>query len=457
MEKALSHNETKSMSFLRALSHNQTKSMPFLQNHSPRSSSNAASIRGSNPFRISEHIPPDIIIEILTRLPAKSLRRFECVSQSWLSLISSPDFTEGQLRYRASVDNKSLLVFSKDSEGYSAKYFSINSLLNEKEATDVVQLDHWPAGFTHEYVTNLGSCNGLLCIASISQTSFPWILHARNCNFFLWNPSVGKIKILPNLGTQLNDDCCYVGYGFGYDEVNDDYKVMGIICSRTAQRTLYVYTTKTGIWRRTAENFHGDIPWDCSPGAFVNGRLHWALKKRTNGSDVVSFDLATEKFGMLDGPYHDNSYAYVKIFEASLGMFVDKVEGNSGVCEVWVMKDYGVTDSWTKVFALPWNKNTSMLSCSTVFCRLDDGKFCLLLDGVLGLYNTEDKSFKNLNDFLGSAWIVSATPFIESLVMPSATGIVEMEDNQKNKGKVFFSAVKDTLVKKLSNLLDKFK
>ena len=34
----------------------------------------------------------DLLIQIMIRLPTKSLQRFKCVSKSWLSLISSSHF-----------------------------------------------------------------------------------------------------------------------------------------------------------------------------------------------------------------------------------------------------------------------------------------------------------------------------------------------------------------------------
>ncbi|KAF7145372.1 hypothetical protein RHSIM_Rhsim04G0195300 [Rhododendron simsii] len=38
------------------------------------------------------HIPYDIILNILSRTPVKSLLRFRCVSKSWCALISDPKF-----------------------------------------------------------------------------------------------------------------------------------------------------------------------------------------------------------------------------------------------------------------------------------------------------------------------------------------------------------------------------
>ncbi|KAF3627270.1 hypothetical protein FXO38_01948 [Capsicum annuum] len=56
-----------------------------------------------------------------------------------------------------------------------------------------------------------GSVNGLICLVSEAK------------ELFLWNPVVRKYKKLPDFSTKLKDggQCTY---GFGYDDIHDDYK-----------------------------------------------------------------------------------------------------------------------------------------------------------------------------------------------------------------------------------------
>ncbi|KAM7497631.1 hypothetical protein LguiA_022045 [Lonicera macranthoides] len=43
---------------------------------------------------MSEYIPPEVIVNILSWLPSRSLLRFKCVCKSWCSIISSPNFID---------------------------------------------------------------------------------------------------------------------------------------------------------------------------------------------------------------------------------------------------------------------------------------------------------------------------------------------------------------------------
>ena len=45
-------------------------------------------------------IPEDVVVDILLRLPVKSLLRFKCVRKNWCALIKSPSFIREHFQYR---------------------------------------------------------------------------------------------------------------------------------------------------------------------------------------------------------------------------------------------------------------------------------------------------------------------------------------------------------------------
>ncbi|PHU13150.1 hypothetical protein BC332_20080 [Capsicum chinense] len=64
-----------------------------------------------------------------------------------------------------------------------------------------------------------GSVNGLICLVNEEK------------ELFLWNPAIRKYKKLPDFRTKLKDDgqCTY---GFGYDDIHDDYKSIILYVNR---------------------------------------------------------------------------------------------------------------------------------------------------------------------------------------------------------------------------------
>ncbi|KAM3340851.1 hypothetical protein P3S68_028486 [Capsicum galapagoense] len=87
-------------------------------------------------------IPPEVIDEILSRLPVKSLLRFKCVSKSFKSLIDSPKFIQAHLKQQSLKPNSDgkLLILNKNQK----KLFSLDdfnsSILNTQQQPQ--ELEH---------------------------------------------------------------------------------------------------------------------------------------------------------------------------------------------------------------------------------------------------------------------------------------------------------------------------
>ncbi|OWM66451.1 hypothetical protein CDL15_Pgr013668 [Punica granatum] len=76
-----------------------------------------------------QYLPPEIIFEILVRLPVKSLCRFRCVSPFWHSMISSPHFIESHFAHSSS--RPTLLIsclYSEHDRGCSIRGTSFYSM-----------------------------------------------------------------------------------------------------------------------------------------------------------------------------------------------------------------------------------------------------------------------------------------------------------------------------------------
>ncbi|KAF3616452.1 putative 60S ribosomal protein L13a-4-like [Capsicum annuum] len=144
-------------------------------------------------------------------------------------------------------------------------------------------------------------------------------------------------------------------YGFGYDKVYDDYKVVGIFCifgsGGSYDVEVKMYSLKSDSWRNVYD-YQGGVLLNDS-GKFVKGKLHWSTTARCaqyTGWEIISIDLTDEKWGKVEQPCFE---------EGNLDFALGVLENNLSVlcnyrtwADVWVMKEYGVKDSWGKMYTI---------------------------------------------------------------------------------------------------------
>ncbi|THF96056.1 F-box/kelch-repeat protein At3g23880-like [Camellia sinensis] len=360
------------------------------------------------------NLPHEIIVEFLSRLPVKSLLQFRSVCKSWLSLISNPQFVKTHLSIASKIDDctNQRLLLSSICPHFDLKSCSLYSVLYE-QSDNAVELDY-PLKDPHHSVWIVGSCNGLVCIA-IEEDSI-----------FLWNPSTRKSKKLPNSGIRMRYGC-FIIYGFGYDESIDDYKVVGIFCvfgsGGSYENEVKVYALRTDSWRRI-QDFPCGIPLDDS-GKFANGALHWAASGDTGSSHswvIVSLDLAKETYGEVVQPnYGDGG------FDLTLGVLkgclcvLCNFQGTRA--DVWVMNEYGIRESWIKLFAIPYVTDPGNYEYSPPLCISKNGEILLEFGSGLVLFNPKDGTFRNAAIHNLCACL-EADIYVESLVSPNPDNVL---------------------------------
>ncbi|KAG5586726.1 hypothetical protein H5410_047160 [Solanum commersonii] len=139
----------------------------------------------NNSILIIPVLPTKLVIEILSRLPMKSLLKYRSVSKSWISIISSPKFIKTHLR--VSVDNKECthhrLLMKLDRANSNLKDCSFSSLLYNESVIETNDLN-CPMENSGVSFYIVGSINGLICLADGTG------------DLFLWNPTIKKYKKL---------------------------------------------------------------------------------------------------------------------------------------------------------------------------------------------------------------------------------------------------------------------
>ncbi|XP_058721861.1 F-box/kelch-repeat protein At3g23880-like [Vicia villosa] len=306
-------------------------------------------------------LPFDLVVEILCRLPVKFLLQFRSVCKLWNSLISDPKFAQKHLSL-STTHRINSVYYSITLRKYIFESYSLNSIFSTIY-TNVTQLEYPPNGFDVNYHPNcaysiVGSCNGILCLALFDQI----------CIVLVWNPSIRKFKELPNLVKPKVR--CFTSYGFGYDLVNDVYKAVVVFRYSGVKTEVKVHTLGTNFWKSVERFPFGCVPCSRS-GTFVSGTINWlAFKDETDESFIVSFDLGTESYQEILQPnYGDNLDC------SSLGVLRDCLCLIS-YHDVWIMKEFGNKDSWTKLF-VNTDPGRCYYSLSEVIHTFSDHQFLL--------------------------------------------------------------------------------
>ncbi|GJT69874.1 F-box associated domain containing protein [Tanacetum coccineum] len=357
-------------------------------------------------LEISHSFPPDIIREILLRLSVESLLRCKSVCKEWYSLISDQHFIKTHYNLSSTNDinfaHHRLIynTFEQRNNLYSCPLYDV---LFDESVNNATQLEYPLQQTRSRGFRIVGSCNGLLCI----------LVNDGN-TLFIYNPSTRITNILP--GSKQGAGSCTISYGFGYDETTHDYKVVKIWrCDRTwPYWGTRIYSLKTRSWKEI-----GCFPL-ANPlidGKFLNGALHWT--SWSDWGDIASLDLGKESYGELLQPEYDEG---CKIL--TLGVFGEWLCVLCNYCEicvvdVWVMKVYGVKDSWTRLLSIAHPNDRfsipSYMQFHAPLCMSNGGKLLLRFGTKLVVYDCTDSSYSEIQNF---HVFYDACIAVESLISP---------------------------------------
>ncbi|XP_074270296.1 F-box/kelch-repeat protein At3g23880-like [Silene latifolia] len=295
----------------------------------------------------NKSLPIELQIMILLKLPVKSLVRFKCVSKNWLTEITSKTFINlyNHENYPQNHDSNHRYLILVGSSSISSFDYSTGR--------DMVSNFALPREFQEELNSKfVGSCNGLLCFVSLTSGKI-----------LLYNPITKANRVIRISGFTPS----YKEYetGFGYDHMSNDYKILWVsrkkiayilrLRSNKCKKIKYTPTT------RFAWHF-GSFQKEKPSMVYSNNALHW-VGQGTQGSpgsivyEIIScFDIGSEKFYELRTPrLMINTWMSSSWNIADLRGYLHCVihccpdRSSPHNLEIWVMKEYGVHKSWTKL------------------------------------------------------------------------------------------------------------
>nr|XP_004288242.2 PREDICTED: F-box protein CPR30-like isoform X1 [Fragaria vesca subsp. vesca] len=297
----------------------------------------------------TEDLPEEIILNIFSRLPVKSLIRFTSVSKRLhFIILSDPKFAQSQLKAAPRLSRR-LLVSTDAPQLESLPLDADTPSFGDPYSVRKLTLPflHQPGG----YVQLLGSCNGLVFLSVDKKF------------YYVWNPSLGFVKKLPESYVSLSnrESESNVFYGVGYLSATDDYTVLvasydftelQLDITEDMSSIVEMFSLRTHTWERIESSVGFNVEPYCQ-GTLVNDALHW-LNFYDDEQEIVCFDLAAKEFRGMWLPDFNNDGKSIRSLGVCEGcLFVSRyAEGVCDSVDLWVMREYGVSDSWTMLFCL---------------------------------------------------------------------------------------------------------
>lgn len=330
----------------------------------------------------NKNIPIDLMLEILSILPIKSIGRFMLASKSWWGLITSCRFSIMHAK-----NNPLYTFFGKSSRGFN----NCISVVEVSQNGDSVQTNFAGAKFNLD-VTVVGSCNGLLCLVE---------RRSRFCDIFIFNPITYE-KIRVN-SSKYDFEGCAVDYSFGYSPSTNEYKVLR--CTTTVPdegpiRDEYDILT-VGVdqrWRKLPLQLFPCYIWAGNKPMVPSckGTFHWiADDGGVGGKFILAFDIGEENTWRIPIPKTDQWVESFLVSNDPLCLCYLGDEANT----IWKMGEDG--DSWSQIeepsiLCDPRVKFITSVDCAANKCGgilFKVGRGC---DDDLGLYCPKSKRYTRI-------------------------------------------------------------
>jgi F-box interacting protein len=218
----------------------------------------------------------------------------------------------------------------------------------------------------------------------------------------LWNPSIRKFSKLPSLKSSIK--FFYIAYGFGYDPLIDNYKVVVVFGYDGGNAFLEiktkVHTVGTNSWRMIKGDLNFHVPIDGSHELkFVSGALNWLVY--TDGyCRVFSVDLVNESPRKLLPPNFGGKDVYHVILGVLRGCLC--ISSSSRVFySIWLMKEYGNEKSWIKLFCVSYMEDPFFYPCTKPIWISEDDQMLMECKSMgnrkmyLVVYSFKNGTFKS--------------------------------------------------------------
>ncbi|XP_074326552.1 putative F-box protein At3g21120 [Apium graveolens] len=257
-------------------------------------------------------LPEDLLMEIISKIPARFLVRLRCVCRSWNALITDNLVSE---LFNRSNNARKLFLFHGSVLSSAGKYVASFRLYEQPSMpydTNPIagpKLDpfknlYFPDRFINCVVA--GSINGIICLFCVTRS--------QNRFAVLWNPAINYWKLIC-LPLHKDEDDGYASIGLAFDSLTNDYKIIRLVSEYKIIRLvrsvniisyIEVYSAKQDSWSVV----NSQIPFlttrpNCS--LIVKGVPYWSRNYIHGYEDfqtgfIASVDPHTGSYKMIPYP-----------------------------------------------------------------------------------------------------------------------------------------------------------
>ncbi|CAH8346214.1 unnamed protein product [Eruca vesicaria subsp. sativa] len=232
-----------------------------------------------------DNIHRDLTLEILSRLPPKSILRFRCVSKLWYSITTLPSFinsftSRSTSRIMVTLSSKS----AKHVLFFPTHQIPDGSFYSPLDSYEVTNLD-WKNSRSE-------SIHGLILTPTLE----------------IWNPILRRFLALPHPPSKHSSSqgwWSFFGWSsyLGYDPLEGKHKVLCVLSTKYSDDPLILTLGGQETWRTITK---GRCPMHRPTGEYgrcFNGILYYRARLLGDGYDIImSFDVKSENFNIIKFP-----------------------------------------------------------------------------------------------------------------------------------------------------------
>ncbi|KAG6431780.1 hypothetical protein SASPL_109863 [Salvia splendens] len=361
-------------------------------------------------------LPPEILSDILSRLPITRLLTCKAVCKTFLETTSSNPYFNSLLSSKMALY---LIVQFGNSNHPTGSVHLIDSGLDTAflstemaELKPMFHIPDYPGRYHKSYNMHAGdqnnfclvnSCDGLLYFAE------------RDCceRSFVCNPVMEDYLTLPEVVKDRNLFQLTMGSWFGFSVGDNRYKVLRILTTVIGRPREFgfkqvfsaqVLVVGSSSWRDIGEQPPSEhLTWDTC-FILLDGSVYWLCQFPELSKFIVYFDFHQEKFGEIPSPPELRNGWRINRHYASMGVLGGclSLAVNVQSLDIWVLQRYDSQVSWTRQFVIDTSFPVGNLLVEGTFKPLqvlDNRYVILMIWSALAMvcYDSKERTFKIFN------------------------------------------------------------